>query len=72
MEVNDYKNYSVDSGIGSDETSDAEIICGRRQRHAVDYRKLYDVSSSTFFEIKKKVSRRELSVVELKQIHVRE
>ncbi|KAK4854200.1 hypothetical protein QYF36_020423 [Acer negundo] len=42
MEVNDYKNYSVDSGIGSDETSDAEIICGRRQRHAVDYRKLYD------------------------------
>ncbi|KAH7572532.1 hypothetical protein JRO89_XS04G0271100 [Xanthoceras sorbifolium] len=42
MEGNDYKNYSVDSSTGSDETSDADIICGRRQRQAVDYKKLYD------------------------------
>lgn len=41
------KNYSADSSMGSDETSDAEIIYGRRQRQAVDYRKLYDVSIST-------------------------
>lgn len=42
MESNGYKNYSVDSSIGSDETSDGEIICGRRQRRTVDYKKLYD------------------------------
>lgn len=42
MEGNGYKNYSVDSSIGSDETSDGEIICGRRQRRTVDYKKLFD------------------------------
>lgn len=39
-----HKNRSVDSGADSDATSDGEIICGRRQRRAVDYKKLYDVS----------------------------
>lgn len=52
MESNGYKNYSVDSSIGSDETSDGEIICGRRQRRTVDYKKLYDVSKSKFLKIK--------------------
>ncbi|XP_044464922.1 pathogenesis-related homeodomain protein isoform X3 [Mangifera indica] len=42
MEGNDYKQYSSDSSIGSDENSDGEIICGRRQRRTVDYKKLYD------------------------------
>ncbi|XP_031259185.1 pathogenesis-related homeodomain protein-like isoform X1 [Pistacia vera] len=41
MEGNDYKQYSGDSSIGSDENSDGEIICGRRQRRTVDYKKLY-------------------------------
>ncbi|XP_022731937.1 pathogenesis-related homeodomain protein isoform X2 [Durio zibethinus] len=31
-----------DSGADSSETSDGEIICGRRRRRAVDYKKLYD------------------------------
>lgn len=35
----------------SDETSDCEIISGRRQRRAVDYRKLYDVSMFMFIII---------------------
>jgi len=34
--------YSVNSFIDSDESG--EIACGRRQRKAVDYKKLYDVS----------------------------
>ncbi|KAJ4709244.1 pathogenesis-related homeodomain protein-like [Melia azedarach] len=42
IEGNGYKNFSVDSSLGSDETSDGEVICGRRQRSTVDYKKLYD------------------------------
>lgn len=34
--------------MGSDDSSDAEILCGRRQRRDVDYRKLYDVSIQNF------------------------
>lgn len=37
-------NQPLDSGVDSYETSDGEIICGRRRRRAVDYKKLYDVS----------------------------
>lgn len=56
MESNGYKNYSVDSNTGSDETSDGEIICGRRQRRTVDYKKLYDVSKSKFLKIKVEIN----------------
>lgn len=38
--------YPGNGGIDSDESG--EIACGRRQRTAVDYRKLYDVSMSKF------------------------
>lgn len=38
--------YSVNACIDSDESG--EIACGRRQRKAVDYKKLYDVSISEF------------------------
>lgn len=34
--------YSSNGIVGSDDSSDAEILCGRRQRRDVDYRKLYD------------------------------
>ncbi|PON74145.1 Octamer-binding transcription factor [Parasponia andersonii] len=34
--------FSFTSSIGSDESMDAEIVYGRRQRREVDYRKLYD------------------------------
>jgi len=37
-----HEYYSVNSFIDSDESG--EIACGRRQRKAVDYKKLYDVS----------------------------
>lgn len=40
------ENHSVDSGADSYETSDGEIISGRRRRRAVDYKKLYDVSGN--------------------------
>ncbi|XP_062077401.1 pathogenesis-related homeodomain protein isoform X2 [Humulus lupulus] len=33
--------FSSDGSVGSDE-SDAGVVCGRRQRRDVDYRKLYD------------------------------
>ncbi|OMP07772.1 hypothetical protein COLO4_07060 [Corchorus olitorius] len=36
------ENHSVDSAADSCETSDGEIICGRRRRREVDYRQLYD------------------------------
>lgn len=36
---------SSNSSVGSDESTDAEILHGRRQRRDVDYRKLYDVST---------------------------
>ncbi|XVE68249.1 hypothetical protein DITRI_Ditri09bG0053000 [Diplodiscus trichospermus] len=36
------ENHPVDSGADSYEISDIEIICGRRRRRAVDYKKLYD------------------------------
>lgn len=38
------ENHPFDSGGDSYETSDGEILSGRRRRRAVDYRKLYDVS----------------------------
>jgi hypothetical protein len=40
----DFRNNSIYSSLDSDETSDGEIVCGRRQRRAIDYKKLYDVS----------------------------
>ena len=41
------KNPSAEliGGADSDETTACEILCGRRQRLAVDYKKLYDVST---------------------------
>ncbi|XVF47616.1 hypothetical protein PTKIN_Ptkin03bG0124200 [Pterospermum kingtungense] len=36
------ENHPLDSGADSYETSDGEIICSRRRRRAVDYKKLYD------------------------------
>ncbi|XWS71000.1 hypothetical protein CRYUN_Cryun03dG0099200 [Craigia yunnanensis] len=36
------ENHPVDSGADSYETSDGEMICHRRRRRAVDYKKLYD------------------------------
>jgi hypothetical protein len=36
------ENYSANGHVDSDESG--EIACGRRQRRAVDYKKLYDVS----------------------------
>ncbi|KDP41097.1 hypothetical protein JCGZ_03227 [Jatropha curcas] len=38
----DFRNQSIYSSLDSDETSDGEIMSGRRQRRAVDYKKLYD------------------------------
>ncbi|XP_061964170.1 pathogenesis-related homeodomain protein-like isoform X1 [Populus nigra] len=38
----DFRNNSIYSSLDSDETSDGEIVCGRRQRRAIDYKKLYD------------------------------
>ncbi|CAI0558003.1 unnamed protein product [Linum tenue] len=37
-----FRNQSIYSSLDSDESSDVEIMCGRRKRRAVDYRKLYD------------------------------
>ncbi|EEF34575.1 pathogenesis-related homeodomain protein [Ricinus communis] len=37
-----FRNQFIYSSLDSDETSDGEIVCGRRQRRAVDYKKLYD------------------------------
>ncbi|XP_050219261.1 pathogenesis-related homeodomain protein [Mercurialis annua] len=37
----DFRNQSIYSSLDSDETSDGEVVCGRRQRTAVDYKKLY-------------------------------
>lgn len=37
-----HENHQFDSGGDSYETSDGEILSGRRRRRAVDYRKLYD------------------------------
>ncbi|XP_011020021.1 PREDICTED: pathogenesis-related homeodomain protein-like isoform X1 [Populus euphratica] len=38
----DFRNNSIYSSLDSDETSDGEIVCGRRQRRAIDYKMLYD------------------------------
>lgn len=35
-------HWNAEFGADSDETSDCEIICGRRQRRAVDYNQLYE------------------------------
>ncbi|GMI92905.1 hypothetical protein HRI_002959800 [Hibiscus trionum] len=37
-----HENHPFDSGADSYEASDGEIVCGRRRRRAVDYKKLYD------------------------------
>ncbi|KAE8713828.1 Pathoproteinsis-related homeodomain protein [Hibiscus syriacus] len=37
------ENHPFDSGADSYETSDGEIVCGRRRRRAVDYKKLYEM-----------------------------
>ncbi|XVF19029.1 hypothetical protein REPUB_Repub11eG0075300 [Reevesia pubescens] len=37
-----HENHPVDSAADFYETSDGDIICGRRRRRAVDYKKLYD------------------------------
>lgn len=39
--ASDYE-YLSNGSIGSDDSTDAEILSGRRQRRDVDYRKLYD------------------------------
>lgn len=44
MDVTDFRNPPIYSSIGSDESSDGEIVCGPRKRRKVDYKKLYDVS----------------------------
>ena len=38
------EELSTDVSVGSDESTDGEIVSGRRQRRSVDYKKLYDVS----------------------------
>ena len=48
----DFRNNSIYSSLDSDETSDGEVICGRRQRRAVDYKKLYNVSTINSSTIK--------------------
>lgn len=48
LEGDHYRSQLVDSSTNSAETSDAEIIHSRRQRRAVDYKKLYDVSIKNF------------------------
>lgn len=45
--ASDYE-YLSNGSIGSDDSTDAEILSGRRQRRDVDYRKLYDVSIQNF------------------------
>ncbi|KAF5461701.1 hypothetical protein F2P56_017777 [Juglans regia] len=35
-------NHFANTSLDSDESTDGEIICGPRQRRAVDYKKLYD------------------------------
>lgn len=47
---------SSNSSVASDESTDAEIICGRRQRRDVDYKKLYDVSIKKFLKFGQLVS----------------
>ncbi|CAI0427872.1 unnamed protein product [Linum tenue] len=42
MEGKEFRNQSIYSSLDSDESSDVEIMSGRRKRRAVDYRKLYD------------------------------
>ncbi|WCJ42273.1 Pathogenesis-related homeodomain protein [Euphorbia peplus] len=42
MKNADLTNQSIYSSLDSDESSDGEIMYGRRQRRAVDYRKLHD------------------------------
>lgn len=43
---------STDVSVGSDESTDGEVVSGRRQRRRVDYKKLYDVSTQPkFFEL---------------------
>ncbi|CAI0629364.1 unnamed protein product [Linum tenue] len=42
VEGKEFRNQSIYSSLDSDESSDVEIMSGRRKRRAVDYRKLYD------------------------------
>lgn len=41
-EVMGCENHFANTNLGSDDSTDGEIICGPRQRRAVDYKKLYD------------------------------
>ena len=43
------EELSSNCSVESDDSTDDEILCGRRQRRDVDYRKLYDVSIETSF-----------------------
>ncbi|KAB5551980.1 hypothetical protein DKX38_009291 [Salix brachista] len=42
MDSLDFRKKSIHSSLDSDETSDGEIDCDRRQRRTIDYKKLYD------------------------------
>lgn len=54
---------SSNSSVASDESTDAEIICGRRQRRDVDYKKLYDVSNTKFLKFGNRFLKREKIVM---------
>lgn len=41
-------NHFAITSLDSNESTDGEIVCGPRQRRAVDYKKLYDVSITKF------------------------
>lgn len=45
------ETHFANTSLDSDESTDGEIISGPRQRRAVDYRKLYDVSTPKFFKV---------------------
>lgn len=45
------ENRFANTFLDSDESTEGEIICGPRQRRAVDYKKLYDVSITKFLSL---------------------
>jgi hypothetical protein len=45
------ENRFANTFLDSDESTEGEIICGPRQRRAVDYKKLYDVSITKFVRL---------------------
>jgi hypothetical protein len=46
------ENRVANTFLDSDESTEGEIICGPRQRRAVDYKKLYDVSITKFSRLR--------------------